>query len=332
MDVGWTLFSGIGGVDCGMELAGIRPVLGVELDPFDRRLSESFQKIHELNGWMGLRMQTVEGFADWECPGLGPSSKLAHKAKIGHFSPVCADYSPASLGSLPAHKNMDMAIACMTAVKIGDPQNFTMEQVPDYEKSAEFAFIKQKALNLGYTFNHKVLNVAANFGQSRKRLIVTASRVGDWRSPMQAPQRSWYDTIADLIPGFPEITPTPRQIESARNWYAKNPQLMHSPLYVERVTSGKNPKSRGKDELIPTLMKSKFRDGSRNGRSKVSCVYLPGDRVWLNITLEAYARLSGFPDTFRYPCDYNVVGSGFGYAVPPLFYAELLKTMPNLAD
>lgn len=327
MEVGWVLFSGGGGVECGMELAGIRPVLGVELDPFDKRLSEGFKRIHELNGWTGLRSQTVEDFVDWGCPGLTPDSKQAHKARVGHFSPVCADFSAAKSG-VPSHGNMQMATACMAAVEIGMPENFSMEQVPLYQRSPEFAFIKQRAIALGYTFHHKVLNISAQFGQSRQRLIATASRVGEWRSPLQAPARSWYDIIADLIPAFEEITPTPRQIASARLWYSKNPTLQDSPLYVERVTSGTDPKARGRYELIPTLMKSKFRGGSKNGRSKVSCLYLPGDRVWLNFTLEAYARLSGFPDTYRYPNNYNVAGSGFGYAVPPLFYAQLLKIMP----
>lgn len=326
--IGWTLFSGIGGVDCGMELAGIKPVLGVECDPFDHTLSEAFKKIHELNGWAGTRVQTVEGFVDWGCPGISADSRLAHRAKIGHFSPVCADFSAAKRSNISTHENMEMVVCCMAAIKLGQPENFTMEQVPLYEKSPEFDFVKSQAYKLGYSLNHKVLNIGAQFGQSRQRLIVTASRVGEWRSPLQATSQSWYKVIADLIPAFEEIIPTPRQIESARLWYATHPDQKHSPLYVERLTSGKDPKSRGQDELIPTLTKSKFRDGSRNGRSKVSCVYLPGDRKWLNLSLEAYARLCGFPDTFRYPNNYNVVGSGFGYAVPPLFYKQLLDTMP----
>jgi site-specific DNA-cytosine methylase len=330
MAVGWDLFSGIGGVKCGMQEAGIDPVLGVECDPFDRQLSEAFKRVHELNGWHGTRIQTVEGFADWGCPGLSSDSRLAHKAKIGHFSPVCGDFSNANRSKVPTRGNMEMAAACMVAVELGQPENFTMEQVPLYEKSPEFAFIRDQAFKLGYSFNYKSLNIGAAFGQSRQRLIVTASRVGEWRSPQQAAPRSWYEVIADLIPAFDPIIPTPRQIESARHWYATHPDQLHSPLYVERLTSGKDPKSRGRNELIPTVTKSKFRDGSKNGRSKVSCIYLPGDQVWLNLSLEAYARLCGFPDTFRYPNDYNVVGSGFGYAVPPLFYASLLKTMPEI--
>ena len=328
MTVGWDLFSGIGGIKCGMELAGIDPVLGVECDPSDRQLSEAFKRVHELNGWHGTRLQTVEDFVDWGCPGLSSDSKLAHKAKIGHFSPVCADFSPARRSAVPTHGNMGMAAACMAAIEIGQPENFSMEQVPLYEKSPEFDFIKDRALVLGYTFNYKALNIGAQFGQSRQRLIVTASRVGEWRSPLPAPARSWYDVIRDLIPAFDPIVPTARQVESVRLWYAKHPDQLDSPLFVERLTSGKDPKSRGRCELIPTMTKSKFRDGSKNGRSKVSCLYLPGDRAWLNLSLEAYARLCGFPDTFRYPNDYNTVGSGFGYAVPPIFYAQLLATMP----
>lgn len=328
MTVGWTLFTGMGGADCGMEAAGIKPVLGVECDPLDLTLSEGFKKIHELNGWHGTRLQTVEDFVDWGCPGLSVDSKLAYRARIGHFSPVCADFSPAKRSKIPTHGNMGMAAACMATVEIGQPENFTMEQVPLYERSPEFEFIRYRAQRLGYSFNYKSLNIGAQFGQSRQRLIVTASRVGEWGSPKQAPARSWYEIIADLIPAFTEIIPTPRQIESARLWYATHPDQVHSPLYVERLTSGKDPKSRGRHELIPTVTKSKFRDGSKNGRSKVSCLYLPGDRVWLNLSLEAYARLCGFPDTFRYPNNYNVVGSGFGYAVPPIWYSQLLATMP----
>lgn len=320
--IGWTLFSGIGGADTGMRLAGIDPVLGVECDPYDRKLSEAFINIHKMNGCDGVRLMTVQEFAMWGCPGL------PYNADIAHISPVCADYSAAKNG-IPSHGNMNMAIASMDAVAAGMPLNFTLEQVPLYRHSPEFAYIKERAIALGYTFNQTVLNIGAQNGQSRRRLVVTASLGDNWRSPFQKADASWYKTIEDLIPAFAPIVPTDRQRISAAAWYEKNWSQTKSPLYVERVTSGKNPKSRGLLELIPTLTKSKFRDGSQNGRSKVTCLYLPETDEWLNLSLEAYARLAGFPDTFRYPNNPNTVGSGFGYCVPPNWYADLLATMPE---
>jgi len=323
--IGWDLFSGIGGIKCGMELAGIDPVLGVECDPSDRMLSEAFIEIHKLNGWDRTYLMTVQDYAMWGFPGLPIGAKLAH------ISPVCADFSIAQFGS-PSHANMPMAIAAMDAIAHGRPENFTLEQVPQYARSPEFEYIKNRALTLGYTFNHKTICIGAPFGQSRKRLIVTASLAGDWRSPIQPAGISWYKVIEDLIPTFDPIVPTERQLTSAAAWYYKNrnkyPEHKPSPLYVERVTSGKVPKARGWFEPIPTMLKSKFRDSAFNGRSNVSCLYLPeGDR-WLNLNLQAYSRLAGFPPTFKYPNSPKTTGSGFGYSVPPLWYASLLKTMP----
>lgn len=324
--IGWDLFSGIGGIKCGMELAGIDPVLGVECDPTDRSLSEAFIEIHKMNGWDRTFLMTVQDYAMWGFPGLPIG------AKIAHISPVCADFSIAQFGD-PSHANMSMAVAAMDAIAHGKPENFTLEQVPNYAKSPEFAYIKDRAIDLGYVwFNSTVKDIGALFGQSRKRLIVTASRVGNWRSPGHTADLSWYKVIEDLIPTFEPIVPTERQLTAAAAWYYKNrsksPDSNPSPLYVERVTSGKVPKARGWFEPIPALLKSKFRDSAFNGRSNVSCLYLPkGDR-WLNLNLQAYSRLAGFPPTFKYPNCPKTTGSGFGYSVPPLWYASLLKTMP----
>jgi site-specific DNA-cytosine methylase len=323
--IGWDLLTGIGGVACGMDKAGVEHVMGVECDPSDRMLSEAFIEIHKMNGWGRTYLMTVQDYAMWGFPGMPIG------AKIAHFSPVCADYSIAQFGT-PSHANMAIAVACMDAIAHGKPENFTMEQVPNYAKSPEFAYIKERAIALGYTFNHKSICIGAQFGQSRKRLIVTASLSGNWRSPIQPAVVSWYKVIEDLIPTFAPIAPTERQLNAAAAWYYKNRSTYSPknppPLYVERVTSGKFPKARGSLESIPTLMKSKFRDTAFNGRSNVSCLYLPeGDR-WLNLNLEAYSRLSGFPPTFVYPNSPKITGSGFGYCVPPLWYASLLKSMP----
>jgi site-specific DNA-cytosine methylase len=318
----WDLFTGIGGAATGAKLAGLIPALGVECDPKDRKLSEAFINIHQMNGHRGTKLMTVQDFVMWGCPDMPLNAHLAH------ISPVCADFSAASNGGVN-HANMSMAIACVMAIEAGMPLNFTLEQVPMYRFSPEFEYIKARAIELGYTFNQTVLNIGAQSGQSRKRLVVTASRIGNWESPLQQPIANWYSLIEDLIPAFDPIKPTDRQRASAALWYSKHPDDRDSPLYVERVTSGTDPKSRGTNEVIPTLTKSKFRDGSQNGRSKVTCLYLPeGDR-WLNLTLEAYAALAGFPDSFKYPNDYNTVGSGFGYSVPPGWYATLAATAPQ---
>lgn len=318
----WDLFTGIGGAATGAKLAGLFPALGVECDPGDRKLSQAFIDIHRMNGHHGTKMMTVQDFVMWGCPDMPLNAHLAH------ISPVCADFSSASNGGVN-HANMSMAVSCVMAIEVGMPLNFTLEQVPLYRNSPEFDYIKTRAIELGYTFNQAVLNIGAKSGQSRRRLVVTASRIGNWKSPIQQSEGSWYDIIEDLIPAFDPIAPTPRQQASAKLWYEKNWSQTKSPLYVERVTSGKDPKSRGRLELIPTLTKSKFRDGSQNGRSKVTCLYLPDRDEWLNLTLEAYAALAGFPDTFRYPNNYNTVGSGFGYSVPPGWYADLARTAPQ---
>lgn len=305
-----------------MELAGIKPVLGVEYDPSDRSLSESFRDIHLLNGWNGTRTQTVQDFVEWGCP------NLPHDADIAHISPVCADYSAAKSGGATID-NMGIAIASMEVIAQGMPRNFTLEQVPGYKDSTEFAYICQRAIALGYNIDYKVLNIGQMFGQSRKRLIMCASLGRSWKVPAVGGAIGWIQAVKDLIPVLNELAPTERQVAAAQDWLEKDPFKRKDALYVERVTSGKNPKARGSHELIPTLCKSKFRDGNQNGRSQVSSIYLPKERTWLNCDLRVYARLCGFPDTFRYPNNPNIVGSGFGYAVPPLWYAGLLRSLPR---
>lgn len=331
--IGWDLFSGIGGIKCGMQLAGITSVLGVEYDPHDPKLSEFFVSVHKMNGWHGTRLQTVQEFRDWGFPGL------PIEADIAHISPVCADYSAAKNNNgKKVNENMEMAIASMDAIEFGKPLNFTLEQVPNYRTSPEFYHIRDRAIALGYIFRSTVINVGAPFGQSRRRLIAVASRVGNWEAPPRPLDAKWYTTIEDLIDAFLPVAPTQRQIDSVAKWYAAHPEIAalppskQYPLYVERVTSGMQPKTRGHFEITPTLTKSKFRDGNTSGRSLVTNLYMPdrrGAEKWLNLSMEAYARLQGFPDTFRYPNVPYMVGAGFGYSVPPIWYASLLATMPG---
>lgn len=331
MSIGWTTFTGIGGVDEGMAIAGINSVLGVEFDPDDPDLSVEFAKVHEQNS-RKLTLQTIQGFVVAGCPGL------PHRALVGHGSLVCAYYSVAASAEdkeKRAKNNMEMAIAFTEVLKAGEPENFSLEQVPDFAHSEEFRSIVDVAKQMSYNLDIKVVNVGKMSGQNRDRLIITGAKKGLWYIPRdeETPYKSWYQVLQPLLPSLLEVNPSPGQLIALKKELANcHPSDRMVPKLVERVTAGKYPKIRYMAQQCPCLLKSQFREKKKKNsnliasRNLTHSIWLAG--TWLNVDLRAIAALSGFPSSFKYPNIPAISGAGFGYCVPPIWYAHLCKFLP----
>lgn len=327
MSEGWDFFSGIGGVKCGMQMAGIKPALGVEFDPEDPLFSRECRTIQSMNGW-SLRLESVQRFVEDGCQGL------PRNAAIAHISLVCRTFSKASENrkkDSQRHKkdvDMELAIASMKGIEISKPQNVSLEQVPEFLGTDEWAYVAGRLQALSYKINYKVVNIGALCGQERKRLVITGSRTELWDIPEYSPI-SWWKILSPLISGFLDCSPTPKQSKALQKYLNEcHPNDRGSPLLIERISAGKYPKVRHMHQQCPTITKSMFRDEKGAGRSMTHSVWIGG--TWLNINLKGIAALCGFPDWFKYPTNSPATsGAGFGYAVPPSYYAKLLSYMPS---
>ena len=319
---GWDFFSGIGGVKCGMKMAGIKPAIGIEFNPEDPLFSRECRAVQATNGW-SVRLDTVQRFVEDGCPGL------PHNAAIAHISLVCRTYSKASENrgkDSQKHKkeaDMELAIALIKGIAIAKPQNVSLEQVGEFLGTEEWVFVAEKLQEMGYKINYKVVNVGALSGQERNRLIVVGSKNNIWEIPEFSPV-SWWKILEPLIAEFAPIAPTPKQSQALKKYLGEcHPSDRGNPLLIERISAGKMPKVRHWHQQCPTLTKSMFRDQKGAGRSQTHSIWING--TWLSVGLKGIAALCGFPDWFRYPSSPAIAGAGFGYAVPPIYYAKLLQ-------
>ncbi len=310
------LFSGGGGIEAGMVMAGIRPVIAVEFDPSDPDLSGKLADMHCTNfSGYGCKLirRSVQDVARLNFPGFPRNPDFLHA------SPVCANFSQAKKGAEETDDDIAMAEAVAKAITTLQPKVFTLEQVPQYKHSTSWEIIQNQLKKDGYNITLSVLNMA-DYGvaqKERKRLIVAASKSFAPMLPEPTQRISWDMAIADLIPTLPDSTLTESQIDALA-------RLNDScPLLIQRT------KQRGECRIVPsgelahTLTKSMFFDGKGGHRSQVLDVYFPEDGI-KQLPLKAIARLQTFPDWY---CFAGGTGVAIGYSVPPLFAKQLFSCL-----
>ncbi len=191
-----TYFSGGGGVDWGLRNAGLTPVWAVEYEA-------DIAAVYERNFGHAPIVADVRAINPAELPSVD----------WFHASPVCTRASIANVNGEESEIDISTAAAVSRALEALEPPFFTMENVVQYRNFQSFKNILATLERLGYFFTTDNVN-CADFGvpQTRKRLIVRASR--GLLPPLPAPVRwiGWYEAIEDLIPALPESQLAPWQL------------------------------------------------------------------------------------------------------------------------
>lgn len=314
------LFAGGGGVECGLIEAGIRPVISVERNPDELALSRAIADSNELNfkSYGGiLRFETVQQVA---------------KAKFIRFPknpdyliacPMCSNFSRANNDRLEASSDKEAAIAVVAAIKILKPKCFILENVEAYQYSESWLLIKSALEEYGVIA--AVLD-AADYGvpQNRKRFIVKAIRNQTINKfPAHQPQIGWYKAIEDLIDTLPDSELIPDQLQVVRERIECVPYHIPALLVQRNGYRDNKPQIREPNRPCWTIRQSIFTDGKNCNRSKFIDVWLADGRV-KQVTIEAIARLQGFPSWYYFPEKISVAGSILGYSVPPPLIKSLL--------
>lgn len=145
-----------------------------------------------------------------------------------HMSPVCTRASQANSDGEESDLDLEMARAVARSIAVHPPM-FSLENVWQYRNFESFKIILRALRKHGYAFDYWHLN-AAHYGvpQTRKRLILVASRIKDVRRPQpthaepseltpmfetRLPWVGWYAAIEDLIPTLPDSEFAPWQLE-----------------------------------------------------------------------------------------------------------------------
>ena len=349
-----SVFSGGGGLDLGLELAGFRVLAGIECDNWacwTLRTNQS-QGIKLQNGRLYLDGAEVIERDIRRIPGQELLRRLQIRPgdlALMSGGPPCVSFSVAgSREGLTSETGM-LFEAYARLLRVLRPRAFVFENVkgllsaagPDGEPKGAWPTIRTRLEEAGYRVSWKVLDAADyGVGQHRERLIVVGLR-GRRGRPFAFPtathgpdrEHGWV-SLKSTLAGLPEAArpshePTvANHLERAhtaevRRSFAATPQGSRNDLYKRDRLRWELPAKvvRAQGKLKP--------DGSGARHSSSQAIHPDEPRL---LTVRECARIQSFPDWYVFPsthCNgYRVVGD----AVPPELAravgAALLSDLP----
>lgn len=326
------LFSGCGGLSRGLKDAGFQVLAAVEIDGKAR---ETYALNHRDVPLVGTDIRKVTATQLMRSSGLkrGQLDLMAGCPPCQGFSTLRARNGRTAA---PDARNglIDDFARLVLALR---PKMVMMENVPALAKYEKFSDFVQKLEQTGYQVVVQILDVS-HFGvpQRRKRLILSASRVGSPRlaSPIHS-RKTVRTAIGNLMrPGESgdSLHDYPTKNRSARvqamiEAIPKDGGSRHSlpsslKLGCHAKTSGFNDVyGRMKwDDVSPTIT------SGCNNPSKGRFIHPHEDRP---ITLREAALLQGFPADYRFNISHGkeAIALMIGNALPPAFIAAHGKAM-----
>lgn len=340
------LFAGAGGLSLGFEQSalGYRPINAVEIDPAAARTFKQHFGCPVYDG----PIEDLERFEDADVIIGGPPCQ--------GFSPLGRDRddsSRARLNELWRHY--------FRAVNQVRPRAFVIENVPEFQKSAQFAtllaMMDTDAALRQYRYAYGVLN-AADYGvpQRRRRGLFLAVR-GDhevpWPPPIthgpNSPTKIPYTTVRDAIedlPRYPSGTEL-RQVAGKQDLHFGRTARPMSLARYRAIPEGGNrfDLARNRPDLLPRCWAEKP-TGTADVMGRLwwdrpsltirTEFFKPEKGRYLHpeadrpITHREAARLQAFPDSFEFDGSKTEIARQIGNAVPPLLGAALARHLHPL--
>ena len=331
------LFAGAGGLTLGFELAdrGFEPILGVEIDPDAAR---TFKRNFGCPVFDD-DIQKIDSFPDAEIIVGGPPCQ--------GFSPLGRDRDDASRAELN-----ELWMEFLAAVRAVRPLAFVIENVPQFQKSAQFAHLLDDMASdptlKEYAYSYGVLN-AAEYGvpQRRKRGIFMAVRGVEevpWPPrPTHGLEKSQpFRTVRDAIADLP-----PEPTDEDLHW-GRNPRAMSLERYMAVPEGGNRFDLRAnRPDLEPKCWANKptgttdvmgrmwWDEPSLTIRTEF---FKPEKGRYLHpeehrpITHREAARLQSFPDSFEFEGSKIQVARQIGNAVPPLLGVAIANHLADVLE
>ena len=323
-----TLFSGGEGAGIGLQAAGLAHLWGVE---YDARIAA----VAQANGF-DVRVADVRDVDFTAMP----------RADWLHASPPCTRASVANSGAGESDEDISMARAAVRALNAQQPHVFTLENVWAYRKFKAFLLICQGLNELGYLWDFAHVN-AADLGvpQTRRRLILRASRGLLPPLPRPASWKGWYAAIEDLLPPLPQARLAPWQA-------ARLPAVMTKTALYDIQNAVRSATVRSADEPATTIstsiakspshllavlldgqqMRGRLDTGAPIARDMneqaftLSAARSAQHRV-VSLTPRALARLQSAPDWYELPASRTLAAKIIGNMVPPLLMQRIAENM-----
>lgn len=192
------LFCGIGGLTCGIQKAGITVAAGIDIDATCRyAYEENNDSIFINKGVEEIKKEEIESYYPKGC----------FKVLMG-----CAPCQPFSTYSLrytkegPKDEKWKLLYYFRDLVKEIQPDVISMENVPQLVKKEVFRDFVKVLEEQGYYVSWQIVN-CADYGvpQSRSRLVLLASKLGDICLIAPLYNKENYITVKDAIGNLPKI-------------------------------------------------------------------------------------------------------------------------------
>lgn len=339
------LFSGVGGLSLGFEMAGFKAVIANE---YDASIAESYVKNRPhvkmiVNDITQLPIQ--ETFSEYR-----------GKIDLIVGGPPCQGFSQKGQRKSINDERNFLFRYYYEVVALVKPKYFVMENVPNLLTTEDGYFKKEiESLfeSIGYKIVADVLN-ASDFGvpQNRKRAVIIG-RLGDYPLSMPKPQTrkvTIWDAISDLAylesgegAEVQEYRYAPqseyqRVLRDGSILLHNHVATKHSELALERLRL--IPPNKGREVLPPEHLTKSIYSGtwSRMLKDDISVTITtrfdtPSSgrftHPFLNraITVREAARIQSFPDTFVFHGNKTSQMKQVGNAVPPLLAKAIAEVI-----
>ena len=192
------LFCGAGGLSCGLKSQGIKIKAGIDIDP---ACAYPFKANHP--GAKFLR-KDVEELSAEDLSSYWSEDAIRLLAGCAPCQPF-SSYANTKAASDQTKWGLLFEFARLVGETV--PELVTMENVPGLAKERPFQSFLKTLRGLDYEVAYSVLN-AADYGapQSRRRLVLVASRLGSVRMPEPThPGPEKWKTVRDAVHNLPKI-------------------------------------------------------------------------------------------------------------------------------
>jgi len=330
------LFSGIGGLSLGFEMAGFDVVLANE---YDSSIAEAYTK-NRCNANMIIADITKLPIKKTFEPYIGKVSVI-----VG--GPPCQGFSQKGQRKSINDERNFLFKYFYEVVSLVEPEYFLMENVPNLLTAEKGCFkeeIRYLFDKLGYTISPGVLN-ASDFGvpQNRKRAFILGKK-GSTELALPKPSNksvTIWEAISDLAflesgEGLEEqpYKNTPQseyqeRLRGTQNILFNHISTKHAPIAIKRMEM--IPPGRGKESLPKEHHTKSIYSGTwtRMKQDEISVTITtrfdtPSSGKFTHpylhraITIREAARIQSFPDSFRFYGNKGSQMKQVGNAVPPL--------------
>jgi DNA (cytosine-5)-methyltransferase 1 len=319
------LFSGCGGLSCGLKEAGFRVVAAVELDS---KAQATYALNHSSVHLYGQDIRRLDPEQVMNDAGLrsGQLDLLAGCPPCQGFSRLRTKNQKTSVRD---NRN-NLVTEFVRFAKVLRPKTIMLENVPALAKDRRFNHVRNQLTNLGYEMVVQVLNAADyKVPQRRKRLILLASRIHKPQIALKAKDQM---TVRQALAGVGAPSKTKDKLHGMRE---KRSQAVRDVIALIPKNGGSRSDLGQEHQLKCHKRSNGFKDVyGRMAWDEVSPTitsgcHNPSKGRFLHpsynrtITLREAALLQGFPKDYAFDTSHGkeAIALMIGNALPPPFIA-----------